>query len=117
MSLALCELYVSIDRMGRHISLQRIDFTSHGLLQLLPGEHHVTVLEDADLVGQSCTLGPDSEDITGERGRLEATTHRLTWIEPGSRAGDPKRSCCLPMVALESANMSTGVLSHTKHKV
>ena len=113
LSLVLWELYVYVSsRMGRHMSLQRIEFKSHGLLQLLPGEHRVMVLEEADLVVQSCSLGPDSEDITGERGRLEATTQRLMWIEPGSRAGDPKRSCCLPIVALESANMSSGVLSH-----
>lgn len=102
--------------MGRHVSLQRIAFTSHGLLQLLPGEHRVLVLEEAELHGQDCTIGPDGEDITGERGRLEATTQRLTWIEAGSRPGDPKRSCCLPIIALQSANMSTGVLSreHTR---
>lgn len=94
--------------MVQHVSMQRLEFTTHGLIKLLPGEHRVMVLEDAALNGLDCTVGPAGVDIAGERGRLEATTQRLTWIEPGSRGSDPKRSCSLPIVALQSASMSTG---------
>jgi hypothetical protein len=97
--------------MGRHVGLQRIVFTSYGLIQLLPGEHRELVLEEAELQpADDCSIGPDGEDITGTRGRLEVTTQRLTWIESGSNADDPKRSCSLPIVALQSATMSTGSL-------
>jgi hypothetical protein len=103
--------------MARHVDVQRISFTSYGLLHLLPGEHRELVLEEAEIhPADSSTIGPDGENITGTRGRLEITTQRLTWVEPGSSVSDPKRSCSLPILALQSASMSTGQLfSATEH--
>lgn len=91
-----------------HILLQPVEFTSVGLLQLLPGEHTDFVLEAAILSVYDCTIGVRDKDISGERGRLQVTSKRIVWLEKGSSHVDRKRSCCFSLHCVAGAQMSTG---------
>jgi hypothetical protein len=92
--------------MGFDIVLDRAGCSSVGVLKLTAGEHICHVLEDVCLASEVGRIGPSGLDISATSGTLHATTQRVAWLGNGASNIDNKRSCSIPLQALEEVAMS-----------